>query len=68
MGGIDGSAVIDGRNQRAIDVLREQIDSGAKRLGIFYGAAHMPDMEGRLIQQLELTRHRVNWVDAWILD
>jgi hypothetical protein len=61
------SAVIGARNQRAIDVLREQIDSGAKHIAIFYGAAHMPDMEERLMQQLDLVYLDTTWVDAWRL-
>ena len=62
------SAVIGARNQRAIDVLREQMDSGAKRIAIFYGAAHMPDMEERLLQQFDLVYLDTSWVDAWRLD
>jgi len=49
------SAVIGARNQRAIDELRQQLDGGATRIAIFYGVAHMPDMEQRLLQQLDLT-------------
>lgn len=62
------SAVIGARNQRAIDVLREQLDAGASRIAIFYGAAHMPDMEERLLQQLDLVYLDTTWVDAWRLD
>ncbi len=63
-----GSALIDARNQRAIDVLEEQIESGARRIGIFYGVAHMPDFEERLIGQLSLEYDKTQWVDAWRLD
>jgi len=62
------SAVIGARNQRAIDELRAQLDSGAKRVGIFYGVAHMPDMEQRLLQQLDFVYLDTTWVDAWRLD
>jgi len=62
------SAVIGARNQRAIDVLTEQLDAGARRIAIFYGAAHMPDMEERLLQQLDLVYLDTTWVDAWRLD
>ena len=61
------NAVIGARNQRAIDVLLREIESGAKSIGIFYGVAHMPDLEERLIEQLELTYDRTDWVDAWLL-
>jgi len=62
-----GSAVIGARNQRAIDVLKQEIDAGADRIGIFYGVAHMPDLETRLIEQLGLYYKKTTWVDAWLL-
>ena len=62
------SAVIGARNQRAIDVLKAQLDAGAKRIAIFYGVAHMPDMEKRMIDQLDLVYLNTTWVDAWRLD
>lgn len=67
LGDDSDSAVIGARNQRAIDVLKEQIDAGAKRIGIFYGVAHMPDLEARLAGQLGLSYEKVEWVDAWVL-
>jgi len=62
------SAVIGARNQRAIDVLKAQLDKGAKRIAIFYGVAHMPDMEKRMIDQLDLVYLNTTWIDAWRLD
>ena len=62
------SAVIGARNQRAIDVLKTQLASGDKRIAIFYGVAHMPDMEERLLQQLDLVYLDTAWVDAWRLN
>ena len=60
------SAVIGARNERAIEVLRNRLDSGDTRLGIFYGIGHMPDLEQRLLD-MGLVRHETNWVDAWRL-
>jgi len=62
------SAVIGARNQRAVDVLKSQLDGGAKRVAIFFGVAHMPDMEQRLINQLDLIYLDTTWIDAWRLD
>ncbi len=62
------SAVIGARNQRAIDVLKNQLDEGAKRVAVFYGIAHMPDMEQRLVNQLDLVYLDTTWIDAWRLD
>ncbi len=43
--GPDGSTIISERNKVALAGLKEQIAAGKKRIGIFYGAGHMPDME-----------------------
>ena len=67
LGDDSDNAVIGARNQRAIDVLEREIGSGAKRIGIFYGVAHMPDLEERLLDQLDLTYDGTEWVDAWLL-
>jgi hypothetical protein len=61
------SAIVGARNQRAIEVLREQLDAGAQRIGIFYGVAHMADLEDRLINELGLSYDKTVWVDAWQL-
>ena len=68
LGADEDSAVIGARNQRAVDVLISQLDSGSKRIAIFYGVAHMPDLEERLIEQLDLVYLDTAWVDAWRLD
>ncbi len=67
LGEDSGSAVIGARNQRVIDVLRREIELGAKRIGIFYGVAHMPDLEERLLDQVGLEQEETTWVDAWRL-
>lgn len=67
LGEDSGSAVIGARNQRAIDVLQREIAAGAKRIGIFYGVAHMPDLEERLLDQVGLVYEETSWVDAWLL-
>lgn len=67
LGSDSDSAIIGARNERAVQVLRAQIDAGAKRIGVFYGAAHMADMEKRLLDELALTRSELVWVDAWEL-
>ena len=64
-GGENGSALIEARNEHAIEVLKEQIGAGNRQLGIFYGAAHMPDFERRLRDELGLEKTNVEWIDAW---
>ena len=56
--------VITDRNDKCFQVLAEQIKAGAKTVGIFYGAAHFPDMEKRLLADgFTLQNHR--WLTAW---
>ena len=63
----DGESVIVGeRNKVCIEVLKKEIKAGRKKIGIFYGAAHMPDMEERLVKELGFAQHgSVKWVTAW---
>ena len=67
LGDDSSNAVIGARNQRAVDVLKREIEAGGRRIGIFYGVAHMPDLEERLIDQLGLSWDSTDWVDAWQL-
>jgi len=67
LGNDSDNAVIGARNQRAIDVLGKEIEGGAKRIGIFYGVAHMPDLEERLLDQIGLLYDSTVWIDAWQL-
>jgi hypothetical protein len=61
------SAIIGARNEKAVAVLRSRIDAGDRRIGIFYGVAHMPDLEDRLLDEVGLTYEKTTWVDAWRL-
>ena len=69
LGDDSDSAIIGARNERAIEVLRSTLDMGTDRMriGIFYGVAHMPDLEVRLVNELGLVRQKVLWIDAWKL-
>ena len=65
--GPDGSALIEGRNERALDVLRAQLDDGARRVAIFYGAGHMPDFAERLVADFGFEHVGSEWIEAWDL-
>jgi len=64
MEGPQGSVLVSERNKAAIRVLQEQIKAGRKNLGIFYGAAHMPDMEKR-VEALGFKPVGSEWRTAW---
>ncbi|MDJ0698787.1 MAG: hypothetical protein QNJ07_02925 [Woeseiaceae bacterium] len=68
LSGPDGSAIIEGRNERALEVMQAQIESGARRIGIFYGAGHMQDLESRLRTELQFVKQEELWIDAWSLE
>lgn len=61
-----GTSIIGERNRHALEVMEREIKAGKKRLAIFYGAAHLPDMEGRLLK-LGFKRKKVEWINAWNL-
>ncbi|MCL6505063.1 MAG: hypothetical protein K6T86_20495 [Pirellulales bacterium] len=63
--GEDGSTIISERNKKALDVLRRELQSGKRKLAIFYGAGHLPDMETRLKQDFGLARRGERWLTAW---
>lgn len=65
--GPNGSAILTDRNQAALKVLQQELDGGKRKLAVFYGAAHLPDMERRLIADFGLKRSGERWVDAWKL-
>lgn len=59
-----GSVIIGERNKRALEVLDEELGAGRKKLGIFYGAGHMPDMQKRM--EVEgWKRVGEKWLTAW---
>jgi hypothetical protein len=63
--GPNGSVIITERNKVALDVLRKELDAGKKKLGVFYGAGHLADMEKRLIADFGLQRASETWLTAW---
>ncbi|MEZ6073877.1 MAG: hypothetical protein R3C10_27245 [Pirellulales bacterium] len=66
--GPDGSTIISEPQQEgARGAAREQIDAGHKKIGIFYGAGHLPDMQRRLADDFGLERADTKWLEAWDL-
>jgi len=66
-GGEEGSSLITDRNSAALDVLRDQIGRGRRRIAIFYGAAHMDDFDERLRQDFGMEPFETDWLEAWDL-
>lgn len=65
--GDNGSTIITHRNGKAFKVLQQQLDAGKKKIGVFYGAGHLPDMERRLIEDFGMQPGEPQWQRAWKL-
>lgn len=59
-----GTTLIGERNRHALAIMDREIQSGKKDLAIFYGAAHLPDMEVRLLER-GFKRVEIEYLDAW---
>lgn len=65
LGGTLETILIDDRNAAAMKVLNSEIEKGNRKIAIFYGAAHMPDFEKRLTEDLGFQRDSESWLSAW---
>ncbi len=67
LGATINQAIVRDRNAAAMRVLQKQVAQGHRKIGIFYGAAHMPDFETRLTRDFGLRRKSTQWQTAWDL-
>ena len=65
--GPGGSVILTERNKAAVKVLEDTIKSGKKKISIFYGAAHMPDLAKRLREMGFKPDGKAEWKKAWDL-
>ncbi|MFN9758272.1 MAG: type II secretion system protein GspG [Planctomycetota bacterium] len=65
MAGGKGSTLLEGRNEKCLEVLQRELQAGKKRLGVYYGAAHFPHMERRLVEDLGFAKAGHEWLVAW---
>lgn len=59
--------LIDDRNAACMRVFQRELARGKRKIGIFYGAAHLPDFDRRLREDFGLVREGTRWVTAWDL-
>lgn len=62
----DSNVIVNQRNQHCIEVLDQQIQLGHRFLAIFFGAAHLIEIEQILLQR-EFTLTDTKWIDAWTI-
>lgn len=67
LAGGEGSTLIDVRNEKAIQVLGEELGRGHRKLAIFYGAGHMDDLADRLRRNFAMRQVDTEWLPAWNL-
>lgn len=65
--GKEGSTIIDHRNAKCMEILKREIADGETKIGIFYGAGHLMDMERRLLSDFKAQRAGQHWLTAWKL-
>ncbi len=61
------NTLIKGRNAKAFEILKEELDAGKQKIAVFYGAGHLPDMVERLETEFEMSPRKTTWLDAWDL-
>jgi hypothetical protein len=62
---VGASVLIAERNKAAMKALAAALERGEKKVAIFYGAAHMADLERRLKADLGLAKKKEEWLVAW---
>lgn len=61
------STIITERNIKALEILQRELKKGHRRIGVFYGAGHLADMEERLLKDHGFRRSAESWLTAWHL-
>jgi hypothetical protein len=65
--GPEGSTIVTERNKKVLQVLAREVKHGKKKIAVFYGAGHLPDIQRRLIGDFGMKRVRTEWIPAWSL-
>lgn len=61
------NTLIKGRNRKAFEILKDELDQGKDNIAVFYGAGHLPDMADRLENEFGMKPTRTTWANAWDL-
>ncbi len=62
--GDDGTVIITERNKIVMERLEAERAKGHKKIGVFYGAGHMPDFRNRLLAD-GFKEGEKTWMPAW---
>ncbi len=61
------NTLIKGRNAKCFQILKDELEAGKKKVAVFYGAGHLPDMAERLESDFQMKEKKTTWLDAWDL-
>ncbi|WDQ16561.1 hypothetical protein [Rhodopirellula sp. P2] len=61
------NTLIKGRNRKAFEILKQELDAGKENIAVFYGAGHLPDMADRLENEFGMQPTQTTWSNAWDL-
>ncbi len=67
LNGPEGSAILTDRNAVALSKMSEAIEGGKRKIAIFYGGAHMPDLLQRIQTSYGARPVSTEWLTAWRL-
>lgn len=62
------TVLLEGRNKVAIKKIKEVVQEGKKKIGLFYGAAHMAGIDKELREKLGYQLIEQTWMNAWVID
>ncbi len=66
--GPGGSAILSDRNDVVMKKISEVLgDEKKQRIAVFYGAAHMPGIEGMMLKDLKATSAGESWLSGWTM-
>lgn len=61
------NTLIKGRNEKAFEVMKDELKKGHKSIAVFYGAGHLKDMDERLQRDFQMVPVETTWLQAWDL-
>eukprot|EP00246_Nothoceros_aenigmaticus_P004384 TRINITY_DN15919_c0_g1_i1.p1 TRINITY_DN15919_c0_g1~~TRINITY_DN15919_c0_g1_i1.p1 ORF type:complete len:466 (-),score=53.15 TRINITY_DN15919_c0_g1_i1:31-1428(-) len=62
---MERSVIIGERNRIAMQELNGALSEGCRKIAVFYGSGHLPDMDQRLREQFGFEPSDVSWRTAW---
>lgn len=65
--GVAGGVLIADRNAVAVEKVKEQLDAGVKKIAVYYGVGHLPDMDKRFREGVGVRLASTWWTPAWRL-